>query len=61
MLEFQGRLCGAIRWLGEAEALDLASSLTFIRLAGGDGTLNSLADAELLQGMQAIVVANSAG
>ncbi len=35
--------------------------LTFIRLAGDDGTLSSLADAKLLLDMQAIVVANSSG
>jgi len=52
VLEFQGRLRGVTRRLGGAEALDPASSPTF---------MDSLADAELLQDMQAIVVADSAG
>lgn len=55
VLEFRDRMREAVSWLGKADALSLAASLAFVRLAGQDGTLASLADAKLLLDMQAVI------
>lgn len=60
VLEFRERLRASVRWLFKADALNLAASLAFIRLAGADGSLGPLADAKLLLDMQAIVAARAA-
>jgi hypothetical protein len=59
--EFRDRMRSTLPWLGRADALSLAANLAFVRLAGRDGLLGSLADLKPLLDMQAIVVARAGG
>lgn len=60
VLGFRARMRDAVRWLFKADALNLAASLAFVRLAGADGNLGPLADAKLLLDMQAVIAARAA-
>lgn len=60
VLGYRDQLRATQSWIGKAGALNLASSLAFVRIAGADGALGSLADAKLLLDMQAITAARHA-
>ncbi|MCB9701815.1 MAG: DUF4003 family protein [Myxococcales bacterium] len=60
VVDFRDRLQSALGWTSKATAFNLAASLAFVRLVGGDVELGTLADAKLLLDMQAIVAARAA-
>lgn len=60
VLDLREGLRARLRWLGEPDALSLAASLAFVRLAGDQGALGTLGDAKLLLDMQTIVTARQA-
>lgn len=58
--ELRDGLRARLKWLGGRDALSLAAGLAFVRLAGNEGALGTLADAKLLLDMQTIVTARQA-
>jgi hypothetical protein len=60
VLGYRDQLRATQSWIGKAGALNIASSLAFVRIAGADGALGPLADAKLLLDMQAITAARHA-
>lgn len=59
VLQTRDQLRATQSWIGKANALNLAASLAFVRIAA-DGALGPLADAKLLLDMQAITAARHA-